>query len=104
MCDEEDGFVLQDPPNALLPNVKSHVRIHGTHDVIQQIHVGIRINGSAEGDPGLLSTTNVDATLSWGPTRQQQKGGASTKKEQSNEDRKTRNIGPIITKTKKQGI
>lgn len=60
MRDHNDGLVTQHAPNTMFKYVLSHVRIDSGQDVIQQVHVSLRIHRAGQAHPLLLPSGKID--------------------------------------------
>mmetsp|Transcript_12047 Transcript_12047/g.36285 ORF Transcript_12047/g.36285 Transcript_12047/m.36285 type:complete len:275 (-) Transcript_12047:1276-2100(-) len=59
--DEDDDLAeVAEAQHQVLEEVRRHVRVHRRQNVIQQIHVGVGVEGSRESDALLLAARNVE--------------------------------------------
>ena len=65
MGDQNDALVLQSAKNALVEDVVGDSRVHRREWIVKQVDVSILIDGPRKADPGLLTTRNVDTSLTY---------------------------------------
>ncbi len=63
MGHQDAGAVVQVLDQGFFHQKSRHLRVHCGKRVIQEVEVGLRVEGASEGDARLLASTEVDATL-----------------------------------------
>jgi hypothetical protein len=61
--DQNASLAVKGVEKALLENCATNARVESSEGVVQQIDVGIGINGTGQGKTGLLTTGQVRTTL-----------------------------------------
>ena len=61
---DEAGLMPQHSHDALLHNILRYLRVERTDDIVQHIHVSVRVHSTRERDAGLLATREVETFLS----------------------------------------
>ena len=62
---QQHCLLSQVPSHTIREDLLSDVRIHCTQRVIQEIDIGLAVTCSGEGDPGFLSSRDVNSSLSY---------------------------------------